>query len=289
MIPGGDDIAERMMKIRGIHEEAQLYANAEPDDDLLFSYLETTDEQFRSIAYEGVSMSRGLWDIAEGESLEHWLAYADRTKPHAVQVHIGLGWAIAQRQVPIFARIKDLPPIMQARVLDGVGYYEGMFRNRTTIRDKVIPADISGDDLRAYDQGVGRCLWYMAKGNLVQIKKFIDGFADDRKPDLWRGIGIASSYVGGHEESLFKELFDLAAAYQKQLASGAVFLTHSRAKAGTLNADTEFFCRSWCGLSASEVVSLVERAEPNPADGRDSYVRWVTAVEQSLDKIHYSV
>jgi hypothetical protein len=286
MTGSGNDIAERMMKIRGIHEDAQQYAASELNDEVLFAYLETTDAQFRSIAYEGSSMARGLLDIAEGDSLDRWLIYLDRTKAHAVQVHIGLGWALAQRQVPIFPRIQNLSPIIQARVLDGVGYYEGMFRNRTTIRDKVIPEDIKGDDLRAYDQGVGRCLWYMAKGNLVQLQKLVDGFIDERKPDLWRGIGIASSYVGGGDESTFKEMFDLAVSYQVQLASGAVFLTHSRAKAGTLNAETEFFCRLWCGLSAPEVISLIESAEPNPAESHDSYVRWVKGIEQSLIKQH---
>jgi hypothetical protein len=92
--------------------------------------------------------------------------------------------------------------------------------------------------------------------------------------------------VGGGDESTFKEMFDLAVSYQVQLASGAVFLTHSRAKAGTLNAETEFFCRLWCGLSAPEVISLIESAEPNPAESHDSYVRWVKGIEQSLIKQH---
>lgn len=276
----GNDIAERMMKIRGIHEEAQMHAAAEPNYEALITYLETTDEQFRSIAYEGASMVRALQDIAEGEALDHWMAYMERTKAHSVQVHIGLGWAIAQRQVPIFSRIENLSPIIQARVLDGVGYYEGMFRNRTIIRDKVIPEGINGDNLRAYDQGVGRCLWYMAKGNIPQLQKLIDSFSYERKPDLWRGIGIASSYVGG-SESLLHEMYNLASSYQIQLASGAAFLTHSRAKAGTINQETEQACKLWCRMSVDEVVSLMNQTEPLSGD---SYVQWLKDVEAGLRK-----
>jgi hypothetical protein len=199
-------------------------------------------------------------------------------------VHIGLGWALSQRQVSIFHFIRDISPIMQSRVLDGVGYYEGMFRNRTTIRDKVIPDWLGPNHLHAYDQGIGRALWYIAKGNTDQLLKLIDGFSDNRKPDLWRGIGIAASYVGGCDEAMLISLYDLAASYQVQLASGAVFLAHSRQDAHTMNPETEFACRAWCHMSVEEVIALMDRTEPSPAASDDSYIKWVKSIEEGIRK-----
>ncbi len=268
--------------IRSIHWQAQLSANTESNNDLLIAHLEATDTRFRSIAYEGASVSRGLLDISIGGPLIHWSAYRERTKPHTVQVHIGLGWAISQRQVPFLSYLNGIEPLMQARVLDGYGYYEGMFRNRTSVRDKIVPPEIKDKDLHAYDQGIGRALWYMAKGNIEQLLKLIDGFADSRKPDLWRGVGIAASYVGGSDELVLTSLFDLSGSYQRSLASGAVFLAHSRQDAGTLNEEAEMTCRKWCGLSTGEAISLMDRTEPSPGTSDDDYVEWVGRIEKGL-------
>ena len=280
-----NSISDVMSRIRSIHEDAQLFAASEQNDNALIAYLEATDTQFRSIAYEGAAMSRGLLDISLGDTLPHWTAYMDRTKPHSVQVHIGLGWALAQRQVPLNSYLQSLSPIMQARVLDGYGYYDGMFRNRTSVRDKVIPEVIKGTDLHAYDQGVGRSLWYIAKGDLIKLNKLIEGFDDSRKADLWRGIGIASAYVGGCDESMLQSLWQEAGAYQRALAAGAVFLAHSRDDASTINEETELTCRTWCKLSAAKVVALMDQAHPDPATTSDSYIRWVKAIEERLRNI----
>lgn len=280
-----NSISDIMSRIRSIHEDAQLFAASEPNNDTLIAYLHTTDTQFRSIAYEGAAMSRGLWDISLGDTLTHWTAYMQLTGSHSVQVHIGLGWALAQRQVPLSTYLQGISPIMQARVLDGYGYYDGMFRNRTSVRDKVIPEVIKGTDLHAYDQGVGRSLWYIAKGDLSKLNKLIEGFADSRKADLWRGIGIASAYVGGCDETMLQSIWQEAGTYQTALAAGAVFLAHSRHDASTINEETELTCRTWCKLSAADVVSLMDQAYPDLVVASDSYIKWVRAIEERLRKI----
>ncbi len=277
-----DTVIATMAKIRSIHEDAQLFAFSELNDDALIAYLETTDVSFRSIAYEGASMARGLLDISKGTSLDHWSAYLMRTGDHAIQVYIGLGWALAQRQAPISSFIKDLSPLVQARVYDGYGYYEGTFRNRTSVRDKIIPEEIKGNDIHAYDQGVGRCLWYMSKGNTVQLLKLIEGFSDSRKPHLWRGIGIAAAYVGGMDASMLISLLNVASPYQIQLATGAVLLARARAHADTPNSDAELTCRSWCHISADEAVDLMDKTEPKPATAPDSYIFWISRIEDTI-------
>ena len=277
-----ETIVATMAKIRSIHEDAQLFAASELNDDALIAYLETTDTSFRSIAYEGASMARGLLDISKGTSLDHWSAYMVRTGDHAVQVYIGLGWALAQRQAPVFSFIKDLSPLVQARVLDGYGFYDGTFRNRTIVRDKIIPEEIKGNDLRAYDQGLGRCLWYMSKGNTAQAVKLVEGFTDDRKPDLWRGIGIAAAYVGGMDEAMLTALLNAASPYQIQLATGAALLARARSRADTPNSDAELTCRLWCNMSADEAVALMDRTEPTRDISADSYIEWMRRIEAGL-------
>jgi len=275
-------IAGRMATVRSIFEDVLMAANAEPDDKTLIKYLETQDVHFRSIAYEAAAMSRALSDIAAGSTLQLWTAFMQLTKPHAVQVHIGLGWALAQRQPQILPAISDLTPIMQARVLDGCGYYDGMFRSRSSVRDKIIPEEIKAHHLRAYDQGLGRSLWYTAKGDTAALLKLINGFTNERKPDLWRGAGIAVTYIGGCEEDVLNDLFNQAHPYEIQLASGAALLARARAHADTPNPDAELTCRLWCHMQANEAVQLMDDAEPKPGDYPEAYLDWMRGVERGI-------
>lgn len=279
-----ETITDRMARIRAVFEEVQMVAGSQPDDALLIDYLNHCDAQFRSVAFESASMSRALTDIALSAFPERWAAFAQRSQVHAVHVYIGLGWALAQRQVSLSDYLHDIGPIMQARVLDGYGYYDGMFRSRSSVRDRVVPDEISGYDLRAYDQGLGRSLWYAAKGNTAQLLKSLDGFAAARKGDLWRGVGIAVSYVGGCDEKMLKSLMESASVYKLQLASGAALLARARIHAGTLDTDSQAACHILCRSSAEEASAILDRTEPLDETSPDAYLKWLAALESALNK-----
>jgi hypothetical protein len=277
------NIVERMARIRATFEDGLRAADSESEDSKLVKYLDTTDAQFRSVAYEGAAMSRALLDISLGTGLHHWLRFGQITRHHSVQVHIGLGWAFSQQLSPL-TLIHDLPPIAQARVLDGYGYYDGMFRSRASIRTKTIPEVISGNNLRAYDQGLGRSLWYSAKGNLALLIKSLEGFADSRMPDLWRGIGIAISYVGGCDTDLLKSVLDHAGSYRVFLASGAVLLARARAHADTPDVGAELACSVWCHMTTVEAVMLMDESEPKDTSKENAYFVWLDSIENEIRK-----
>ena len=278
------DISDRMAKIRSLFEDTLQRANEQPDNIELFRYLDTTDEQFRSIAYEGASMSRGLSDFMQGDVLVDWPMYRDETKPHAVQVHIGLGWAVSQRQLALSPILKDIAPIYHARVLDGFGYYDGTFRHRTSIRDKVISDQIKGTDMHGYDQGIGRSLWYASKGSLSRLAELVNGFDTARRSDLWRGIGIAMAYVGAYDEALLLDVLELAGEYKLQLSVGAAFLIRSRYEADTVNEESAMACRVWCRLSADETIAVTHETEPLSPTSGDEYINWVNGMSEVFSR-----
>jgi hypothetical protein len=277
------EIADRMATIRHVFEDARLKANEQPDNDLLIPYLENFDSLFRSVAYEGASMSRALNNLAQGKELNHWFAYLEKVPQHSTQAYIGLGWAIAQRQVPVSDVLFIFDPIFRSRIIDGYGYYEGMFRQRYSVRDKIIPDDIKGDDLRAYDQGLGRSLWYTAKGSMMQLAELINDFPGIRKSDLWRGAAIAVAYIGAFDKNMLDSITRCASDYQIQLAIGAALLARSRWQAGTLNTDTGMICRHCCHLSAQEAAQMVYQVECDMAAGK-RYIDLITILERTLLK-----
>ncbi|MBL0272347.1 MAG: DUF1702 family protein [Chitinophagaceae bacterium] len=81
-----------------------------------------------------------------------------------------------------------------------MGYYAGLFKGRRTIKNQLVPDGIGAQELQGFDQGLGRRLWYNARGEVKEVARLIQTFTSTRHPDLWRGIGIACGYVGGNQQ-----------------------------------------------------------------------------------------
>jgi enediyne biosynthesis protein E3 len=159
-----------------------------------------------------------------------------------VQVHIGLGWALAEQQKPIPENPSWPEP---DAVLDGYGYYHGLFRRRLSIRTQSIPEGLTDTQLPAFDRGLGRSLWYISKGDVEMMLRMTAAFPERRQPDLWRGIGIAVAFVGGCSEPLLTQTASASSAYRPQLLEGAERALRSRTQAGTPTADAERAVRQW--------------------------------------------
>lgn len=246
--------------------------------------LHDTNVEFRSIAYESASMSIALQDLKLNNQLANWRQFLNNVgHAHATQIHVGLGWALAQSLTPPMQYVQQLEPMQRYRVLDGYGYYEGIFRRRRSIINH-LKLDLDDKTASAaLDQGIGRSLWYNSKGDITAAKTTLETFAPERHADLWRGLGIAIAYVGGCNEETLRDIFAKAGAYQKQLAAGSAMALISRHYAGYISADTELVCKVWCGKSADEVVEMNERLRSGIDLEKDgAYGEWVNKILECL-------
>ncbi len=248
--------------------------------------LESTAIEFRSIAYESASMSIALEDLKQGEQLTNWLQFINEAaSANATQVHVGLGWAFAQALKNPIVYLPDLNPMMRYRVLDGYGYYEGIFKRRRSIINHLKLQVEDAVASSALDQGIGRSIWYLNKGNIEDAKTMIEGFAVERHKDLWRGLGIAIAYVGGCNEEILQEIFSKAGSFKAQLASGAVMALVSRDAAKYISADTELACKVWCQQNAEQILelnySIKSKMDLNSAN---AYSNWISDLEKNLNE-----
>ena len=274
-------ISQKMEKIKTLFQTSKDFVLEHSDINVVLTYLEKTDEEFRSVAYEGASMALALKDFQKENKLDKWNGFAEGFgKNHAAQIHAGLGWALAQERKPALLFNDSLEPLMRYRVVDGYGYYDGIFRQRQTNKNQKLPADLTGIALRSYDQGIGRSIWYSCKGDLKMIVEVLNKFDNSRLADLWRGIGIASTYVGGLNEKQLKELFSISSIYQSQLATGAALVARARIQSDTLTPDIENACNVWCNHSATETVSITEKLLPASSD--NAYEKWISAIEKEF-------
>jgi enediyne biosynthesis protein E3 len=278
------DIGQRIEKIREIFQKAYAISTTEEDLNLQVRQFENTEIAYRSIAYEAASMALAVKDFSKGNGLNRWRSFLEGPAAlHAAQVHAGLGWAMAQQRIPVSPIIETLEPLMRYRMLDGWGYYIGIFRQRQTNGSQGFPPDSDSRFIQGFDQGVGRSLWYNCKGVWAAILETVAGFSVSRHPDLWRGIGIACSYVGGCDEFILRELFSLSYPYQIQLSVGAALVARSRSSANTNTQDIELACQVWCRRSAQEASWIAENAEPSlSVDPNDAYPIWLSNIGEKL-------
>lgn len=246
---------------------------------------EQRDGEFVSIAYEAAAMALALQDLETGTILTSWQLFLDKyASQHAVQVYVGLGWACAQKRLSPRAWIEQLGPLSAWRIWDGYGYYEGFFRKRKVLQG-TFPEGISEKELSVYWQGVGRSFWYTCKGKITQLQKIITKVPSNYQVDFWRGIGIASTYVGGLSQKDCQELWQLAGVCQAQLAAGAALVVKSRAEANTIVKDTEMMAKEWCKLPVLKIVDLLRnKAIDSSVASAASYHTWVS----KLDKMFIS-
>ena len=253
-----------------------------PEWEKHLSMLESADMEFRSIAYESASMSIALEDFKQGEQLNLWTQFLSQAaSAHATQVYVGLGWALAQTLKNPMLYLPALNPMLRYRVLDGYGYYEGVFRRRRTVINQL---KLAVDDVvasGALDQGLGRSMWYHSRGVFSDAKATIEGFAAERQKDLWRGLGIAIAYVGGCTDDQLFDIFSETRAFQPQLAAGALMAQVSRNESGCVSADTQRTAELWWGINEvplAEALALNRKNELLP----NAYQNWVAGIEQSF-------
>jgi len=274
-------IVDKMRTLQDLFKSTQAFVKEghELPSIVQFIHQETeTKKEFISIAYEAVAMGLALQDLEKGTTLKTWQTLLNTyASQHATQVYIGLGWACAQQRLDPSIWIPQMTPLLAWRIWDGYGYYDGFFRKRKILQG-TFPENISEKGLSVYWQGVGRSFWYTCKGDRTALQKIALKIPLEYKESFWRGIGIASTYVGGQSLVDCRELWELAGIYQLQLCVGATLAIKSRAGASAIVKDTEIIAQEWCKLPIPKIINMLDEK----AMDATSYHTWIAKIEKSF-------
>ena len=239
------------------------------DERDLGARLEETGAEVRGFAYEGAAMALLLLDALTPWARGRWRRFADGPGArHIYMVHVGAGWALAR--LPGGFRRAWLPfdPLLSWLAYDGYGFHEGYFHRESRVIERAVPAALAGYALRAFDQGLGRSLWFGEGADPFRIAAAIASFAPERRADLWSGAGLAAAYAGGVEVATLETLARLAGASAPHLAQGSAFAAKARERAGNPAAHTALACRALCGMEADDAARVSDEALAGlPADG----------------------
>jgi len=253
--------------------------------------LRRIELEWRGFAFEGAAMALALLDWLTPWRRDRVAAFLRGPgEAHAYMVHVGVGWVWARVPVNVLRAMGRLDPLLRWLALDGYGFHEAFFKWPKYLRGAPVPKQLTGYGARAFDQGFGRCLWFVDGGDVELIPRTIASFASHRQADLWSGIGLSSTYAGGAGEAALRKLRTSAGRHQPQLAQGSAFAAKARLRAGNPTVGTNLATQVLCGRSAEEAARLTDEALENlPLVGSEpAYEIWRQRIQQRFQQPQFA-
>lgn len=228
------------------------------DLEALIARLNTTASELRGFAFEGAAMALTILDLLLPWRRRFAAFLSAMGRPHVYVVHVGAGWAYARLRIAPSSALTRMDPLLKWLVVDGYGFHEGFFHSGRHVLRQRPPRGFSGYALRAFDQGLGRSLWFVYGASGARIADAIARFPPSRWGDLWSGIGLACAYAGGAENSTLELLARRAGSHRADAAQGAAFAAKARLYAGTPSLHTERACAILCNMGARDAAALCD-------------------------------
>jgi len=223
--------------------------------------LGAEEPAMRGFAHEGAALGLTLLDVLTGWRRDRLGAFlAGPGADHFYIIHVGAGWSLARLPLSVRGLLSRLDPVLGWLALDGYGFHEGFFHAPLRVARQAVPAKVAGYARRAFDQGLGRSLWFVEGAHAGRIAATIGAFPEARRPDLWSGVGLACTYAGGRGADDLAALRRAATPWTRELAQGAAFAAKARFRAGIPTADAELACRALCGCGAERAAALTDEA-----------------------------
>lgn len=261
---------------------AGLGENEPPD---LCRRLDCVDGELRGFAYEGAAMAWALLGFMLPWRRGRLGQFLDGSgAPHAYMLHVGVGWALARLPLSLDRTLRAFDPLLRWLAVDGFGFHHGYFEPGRYVWGQRLSRRVQGYARHAFDQGLGRALWFVEGADVRRVPRIIACFPEARRSDLWAGVGLAGAYAGGVDECDLLVLRSLAGRFGPELAQGACFAAKARERAGNPAPHTEAACVTWCGLSAVDAAHMTDdarRALPTDRAG-ESYETWRRRIQASV-------
>jgi len=249
----------------------------DPRHSVLVPRLESIAPELRGIAYEGAGMGLMLLDSLFPYKKRLPAFIHGPGAPYRCLVYIGAGLVLPRVPIRPSRFLASQDPFLRWLVMDGYGFYEGFFSWRDVVERHVPPRKIHGYAARAFDQGVGRSLWFSTGANVERIISTIGSFPAGRQGDLWSGIGVACAYAAGvMDRNAIVTLLDAAGPHRPDLAVGSAVASIFREQSGQAAPHTDLACEVVWGADAAAVAALAHDASRGLDHGgtEPAYERW---------------
>lgn len=259
------------------------------DPDEVARRLEWVNPLYQSLAYEGAIAAMTLRDVLSFGRTQHAEEFVrGHGEPHSLMAYVGYG--LVMSRLPrwmwqrAFPRFDSNPLVSQLGWLavDGYGFDRAFFDPKRWVMEHRRPprypwAGAPDYFPRAFDQGIGRAMFFVYGGDCAAIANAIAEFEPDRHGDLWSGIGAAATYLGGPARTELAVLTGAAGPeHAPDLAIGAVMAVKARHYAGWVPDTTELGAEVFCRSDVAELADFAVASAQSPpeANGIPDYEQW---------------
>lgn len=252
-----------------------------PED--VLQHIHAVAPALRGFAVEGAAMGCAIADILpfrRRSFAEHLQTFE---REFSYLTHVGAGWALARVPWRRAAILAPLDPVHHWLAYDGLGFHDTFFHHRRILAGW--RRQPSAYVARAYDQGVGRALWFVGGRSVAIATDLIRTFAEARQSDLWSGLGLAMAYAGPADETDLSVARGNSGERAIHFGQGVAFACAARARARHIPAHTDLAAKFVTGIGADELSALVRAARNGlPADAADApaYEIWRRRVANAL-------
>jgi hypothetical protein len=251
----------------------------------LIKMNDTLDPLFRGFAHEGSAMALTLLDVLSigGHRCE---AQINTNPQYRHLMYVGVGWAWARLKKRPAAPAKWADPLLGWLSYDGFGFHEGYFHPQNAFEKQQRVTFVSPQATRAFDQGLGRSLWFVKGMDPQLIRDAIARMHVSRHGDLWSGVALAAAYAGSVEKTELEALRNHASAFRREVAQGAAFAAKARVSGNCVPEHTELACQVLCGVGAQEAAEVTDLAqqELNFGVAATPYLDWEKRIGEYLVK-----
>jgi enediyne biosynthesis protein E3 len=221
----------------------------------ILQYVNSIPVGERGFAAEGAAMGAAIGDALPMAKPMLPACIAAFNSEFGYLTHVGAGWALARVPWRRSRILGALDPLLRWLAIDGLGFHDTYFYHRSILAGW--RRERSGYSAQAYDQGVGRALWFVSGGSAFEAARLISTVASDRQNELWSGLGLAMAYAGPAADQDFVSARKAAGASAAFYAQGVAFACEARTLAGHVPRHTDAAATSVWGLDAGEVAELV--------------------------------
>jgi hypothetical protein len=247
--------------------------------------LDREEAEFRGFAFEGAGMALRLLDVLTPWRGDRWQTFVRGVgAPHLYMAYVGAGWVLARLRQRVESPPAQADLLLRWLIVDGYGFHDGFFHWPLTIRGQQVPPRLTGYARRAFDQGLGRSLWFVEGADVPHVVGAVAAFPAARHADLWSGIGLACAYAGGACEKSLRDLRSWGGDHASHLAQGAAFAAKARQRAGNPADHTDMACQVFAGLSAERAAAVTDLAlQDLPGDAAEpAFEVWRKRIREEL-------
>ncbi len=227
----------------------------------LYGQLQSTAPDFRTFAYEGAGMGMAMIDCTTPGKGKRLLTFAEQASNYTNLAYIGAGFTMAVLNRSLKSTLGPIDPMYRWWVVDGCGFYHGLFHWEKAVVNQWVPPKINGYGQRAFDRGIGRSLWFKINDNIDKLIHIVQAFPEHRRADLWSGIGVMSTYLGDCDKDNLLAVKTAAGTYASYVALGAALSATARHFANNISEHHNVACAVYCGMSAETAAKLAIELE----------------------------